>query len=136
MGASGADPGNVGGRSWDRVGQAWSNVPTYLTAAVLAPYEDPSGGAVIPSYTALVKTAISVPDETYERASRRAGDLGISRSEFFARAAERYLEELDARSLTGRIDDALERLGSLPDETSADAVAAGRHLLDATGDEW
>lgn len=82
-----------------------------------------------------MKTAISVPDETYERASRRADDLGMSRSEFFARAAQRYLEELDAQSLTGRIDDALERL-DLPDETAADAVAAGHRLLAATDDEW
>ncbi len=82
-----------------------------------------------------MKTAISVPDETYERASQRAGELGMSRSEFFARAAQRYLEELDAESLTGRIDDALERLGQ-PDETNADAAAAGRHLLDDMDDEW
>ena len=82
-----------------------------------------------------MKTAISVPDETFERASRRASDLGMSRSEFFSRAARHYLAELDARSLTGRIDDALERLGR-PDEATADAVAAGHGLLSATDDEW
>ena len=47
--------------------------------------------AVIPGYTASVKTAISVPDETFEQATRQAAELGISRSEFFARAARRYL---------------------------------------------
>jgi predicted DNA-binding protein len=82
-----------------------------------------------------VKTAISVPDETYERASRRASDLGMSRSEFFARAARHYLDELDAQSLAGRIDDALERLGS-PDQSTVDAVAAGHRLLAASDDEW
>jgi predicted DNA-binding protein len=82
-----------------------------------------------------MKTAISVPDETYERASRRAGDLGMSRSEFFARAAERYLDELDAQSLTKQVDDALDRLGA-PDYTAADAVAAGHRLLADTDDEW
>jgi predicted DNA-binding protein len=82
-----------------------------------------------------VKTAISVPDETYERASRRAGDLGISRSEFFARAAQRYLDELDALSLTRQVDDALDRLGA-PDDTAVDAVAAGHRLLAETDDEW
>jgi len=90
---------------------------------------------VIPGYTIGMKTAISVPDETYERASRRAGDLGMSRSEFFARAAERYLDELDAQSLTTQIDDALDRLGA-PDDTAADAVAAGHRLLADTDDEW
>ena len=92
-------------------------------------------GVVIPGYTIGMKTAISVPDETYERASRRAGDLGMSRSEFFARAAERYLDELDAQSLTTQIDDALDRLGA-PDDTAADAVAAGHRLLADTDDEW
>lgn len=82
-----------------------------------------------------MKTAISVPDETFDRASRRANDLGMSRSEFFARAAQHYLDELDARSLTGQIDSALERLGA-PDETAADAVSAGRRVLDAVDDEW
>jgi predicted DNA-binding protein len=92
-------------------------------------------GVVIPGYTLGMKTAISVPDETYERASRRAGDLGMSRSEFFARAAERYLDELDAQSLTRQVDDALDRLGA-PDDTAADAVAAGHRLLADTDDEW
>jgi antitoxin MazE6 len=80
-----------------------------------------------------VKTAISVPDDTFEQASRQAAELGISRSEFFARAARRYLDELAARSLTQQVDDALRAAGS---EDSATAAAqAGRRRL-ATGDEW
>lgn len=55
-----------------------------------------------------MKTAISLPDETYERATRRARSLGISRSEFFARAAERYADELDADSVTARINAAID----------------------------
>lgn len=82
-----------------------------------------------------MKTAISVPDETYERASRRAGDLGMSRSEFFARAAQRYLEELDSESLTAQIDDALGRL-DLPEQSTAEATAAGQRLLAALDDAW
>lgn len=82
-----------------------------------------------------MKTAISVPDETFERASRRAGDLGMSRSEFFTRAAERYLDELDAHSLTRQLNDALDRLPA-PDDTAVDAVAAGRRVLADSGDEW
>ncbi|HET7385038.1 MAG TPA: hypothetical protein VFJ19_00065 [Nocardioidaceae bacterium] len=82
-----------------------------------------------------MKTAISMPDETYQRASQRATDLGMSRSEFFARAAQHYLDELDAQSLTGQIDDALTRLG-IADESTTDAVAAGHRLLAAADDEW
>lgn len=91
--------------------------------------------AVIPGYTTEVKTAISVPDETFERVSRRASALGMSRSEFFSRAAQRYLDELEAQSLTTQIDRALEAL-DVPDETQEIAVAAGRAVVAATDDDW
>lgn len=94
-----------------------------------------SCGTVIPGYTLPMKTAISVPDETFDRVSRRAAAMGVSRSEFFARAAQQYLDELDAASLTEQIDIALEGLGS-PDATHEEAVDAGRHVLGATADEW
>lgn len=82
-----------------------------------------------------MKTAISLPDETFDRASRRARDLGMSRSEFFTRAAQRYLDELDSQSLTLQIDSALEHLGD-SDEAEAAAVAVGHRVLDAVDDEW
>lgn len=81
-----------------------------------------------------MKTAISIPDETFDQAERRAAVLGISRSEFFTRAAQRYLDELDAHSLTARIDAALALVGT--DESSFAAVTAGRRLLAADEDEW
>lgn len=80
-----------------------------------------------------MKTAISVPDDTFEEAARRAAELGISRSEFFARAARRYLDELAAQSLTHQIDQALRAAGS--DDAGAAAVTAGRRRL-AAGDDW
>jgi antitoxin MazE6 len=88
---------------------------------------------VIPGYTARVKTAISVPDETFEQATRKAAELGISRSEFFARAARRYLDELAERSLTQQVDEALQMAGR--DDSAAAAAAAGRQRL-AAGDDW
>ncbi len=80
-----------------------------------------------------MKTAISVPDDTFEQATKQAAELGISRSEFFARAARRYLDELASRSLTQQINDALRAAG--PDDSAAAAARAGRDLL-ATGEEW
>jgi Arc/MetJ family transcription regulator len=88
---------------------------------------------VIPGYTVKVKTAISVPDETFEQASRQAAELGISRSEFFARAARRYLDELASRSLTQQVNEALTAAGD--DDSAAAAAQAGRRRL-AAGDEW
>ena len=80
-----------------------------------------------------MKTAISLPDDTFDRATRRAGELGISSSEFFARAARRYLDELDSRPLTGQLDEALRAAGS--DESGPAAAAAGRRRL-AGEDDW
>ena len=81
-----------------------------------------------------MKTAISIPDATFERVEERAAALGMSRSEFFVRAAQKYLEQLDATSLMGRIDAAVELLGA--DESADTAVAAGRRRLASTDDEW
>lgn len=94
----------------------------------------PIEGKVIPGYTLGMKTAISLPDETFDRASRRAKELGMSRSEFFARAAVNYLDELDAKSLTAQMDAALDLIGET-DESTELAVSAGRRVLGAS-DEW
>jgi hypothetical protein len=58
-----------------------------------------------------MKTAISVPDVVFARAERHAERLGISRSEFFAKAAERWADELDGAELTVAIDLALSESG-------------------------
>jgi metal-responsive CopG/Arc/MetJ family transcriptional regulator len=56
----------------------------------------------------------------------------MSRSEFFARAAQLYLDELDEESLTHQINQAIETVE--PDESSSNAVAVGRRL--AGEDAW
>jgi metal-responsive CopG/Arc/MetJ family transcriptional regulator len=80
-----------------------------------------------------VKTAISVPDETFNRASKRAAELGMSRSEFFTRAAQQYLEHLDAASVTTQIDRALTVTGD--DDSSSAAATAGQNQLTRES-EW
>ena len=120
---------------------------------------------VIPVYTRAMKTAISLPDDMFDRVTRRAQELGVSRSEFFARAARRYLDELDARSTMVRVNEVLERLGhsdelsagadnapgtpgvvggvgagnaagAAADRAAGDAAAAGRQTLAGSDDEW
>ena len=81
-----------------------------------------------------MKTAISVPDEIFESATRVAAALGMSRSEFFARAAERYIRQIEAESLTSEIDAALARVGS--DDSWSAAAASGRRRLARETDEW
>jgi hypothetical protein len=58
----------------------------------------------------------------------------MSRSEFFARAAVNYLDELDAKSLTAQMDVALDLIGKT-DESTELAARAGRRVLGDT-DEW
>lgn len=62
---------------------------------------------VIPGYTRSMKTAISVPDEIFSQVGSRAAELGISRSEFFTRAARQCLGQLADASLTHQIDAAI-----------------------------
>jgi hypothetical protein len=83
-----------------------------------------------------VKTAISVPNETYRRASERARDMGMSRSEFFSRAAVRYLDELDSESITAEIDSIIADIGEPGDPSTADAVAVSHRMLGVSADEW
>lgn len=58
----------------------------------------------------------------------------MSRSEFFTKAAQRYLHELDAQLLTGQIDRALE---SIHGTDEAEALAANAYrVLETMDDEW
>ena len=83
----------------------------------------------------VVKTAISIPDETFERVEKSVADLGISRSEFFARAAVKYLDELEADSVTAQINAALDAQ-TKPDEATEDLIAYGRRRMAAMDDDW
>jgi metal-responsive CopG/Arc/MetJ family transcriptional regulator len=81
-----------------------------------------------------MKTAISVPDDVFDRAAEQAAELGISRSEFFARAARKYLDELASESLTSQIDQALQTAGD--DDSGAAAVGASHRLLADENGDW
>ncbi|HVB01400.1 MAG TPA: ribbon-helix-helix protein, CopG family [Acidimicrobiales bacterium] len=81
-----------------------------------------------------MKTAISLPDDTFDRASRRARDLGMSRSEFFTRAAKRYLDELEVESVTEQINRAIASIAG--DDSATDAVAKGHALLASDSSNW
>jgi hypothetical protein len=81
-----------------------------------------------------VKTTISVSEELFERATGQAAELGISRSEFFARAARRYLDDLAVESLTGQIDLALRAAGE--DDSGHVSAQVGRRLRAAGEGGW
>lgn len=80
-----------------------------------------------------MKTAISLPDETFDAVTKKAQVLGISRSEFFATAARRYLDDLDGEAVTAQINHVLATAGA--DDSAEVAVAAARHLF-ANDESW
>ena len=51
-----------------------------------------------------MKTAISIPDKTYERIRRVVRKLKMSRSRFFVEAAEAYLKKVDSENITENIN--------------------------------
>lgn len=59
----------------------------------------------------------------------------MSRSEFFARAADSYLDTLDAESVTEQIDAMLEQCGGSDDSNVAAVEAAHGRLLESD-EEW
>jgi hypothetical protein len=83
-----------------------------------------------------MKTAISVPDETFYRVEARAAALKMNRSEFYATAAERFLDELERESLTSEINAAIGRASGRADRDSF-ARAGLAQLGELTAnDEW
>ena len=88
------------------------------------------------SYTlGSMKTAISLPDQASERFDRIAQKHGMTRSEFYRRAAERYADELAEADLTAQIDDAIGAAGQ-PGEDSAEVRRAANTRLAEVSDEW
>jgi len=76
-----------------------------------------------------VKTAISIPDETFQRVEQAAKRLGVSRSEFYARAAQGWLDALEDEDTTEAINLVVDEVPSDPAFTDAAAAAL------AAGDE-
>lgn len=82
-----------------------------------------------------MKTAISLPDELFTRAERAAASRGISRSQLYASAVARYLDELGEEQETREIDDALASADYRADPALADA-GLGRLASLTAGDDW
>lgn len=82
-----------------------------------------------------MKTAISLPDHTAERFDRIAQKYGMTRSEFYRRAAEHYADELAGVGLTAQIDDAIDAIGQPGDDTAELRRAANARQVEGS-DEW
>ena len=93
----------------------------YVGCTVLSAFL-PTAGRYDPVILRSVKTAISVPDETFRRVDHAAKRLGVSRSEVFSRAAEQALDALEDDGTTDAINRAIAGLPA--DHAFTDAAAA------------
>ena len=80
-----------------------------------------------------MKTAVSLPDDIFRRASKEAKRLGISRSELVARALGEYLRDRSHQEVRASYDRAFGEDAGLDDVTELRREAARRALQDV---EW
>lgn len=76
------------------------------------------------SYTPVMKTAISIPDDVFDAADEMAERLGMSRSQLYATAVREYLEAHRNRGVTARLDAVYESTDSSLDLRVAEAQSA------------
>ncbi len=82
-------------------------------------------------YTAGMKTAVSIPDEVFEKVERFARRAKRSRSEVFSAALREYIARHASDEVTEALNRAVDELGDQSDEFAA---AASRRVLEKT--EW
>ena len=77
-----------------------------------------------------MKTAVSIPNPLFQQAERRARKLGVSRSEFYARALERLLRQEPDLDVTR----ALEAVYAAEESSLDSPLAAAQRR--ATAEKW
>ncbi len=78
-----------------------------------------------------MKTAVSIPDEVFEKAERLARRAKRSRSELFSAALSEYV----ARHAPDEVTETMDRVcADVGDQQDAFVAAAGRRVLENT--EW
>ncbi len=78
-----------------------------------------------------MKTAVSVPDDVFQRAERLARRSGRSRSDVYSAALREYVARHEIDEVTDALDRAFE---SAPEPLDAFMLAAARRTLGAS--EW
>lgn len=82
-------------------------------------------------YTLGMKTAVSIPDDVFEKVERLARSARRSRSEVFSAALKEYV----ARHAPDEVTDALDRVcAEIEDQRDPFSSAAARRILETT--EW
>lgn len=84
-----------------------------------------------PSYTPGMKTAVSVPDDVFDRAERLARREGRSRSDVYSSALREYVARHSPDEVTEAVDRVMAEVGDVADPFVS---TASRRRLEST--EW
>lgn len=83
-----------------------------------------------------MKTAISIPDGTFEAAERLANHKGISRSELYRTAIEEYLQRHDDAAVTERLNRVYSDPRNQPDKELTELAVEMLRRVDASDRGW
>jgi metal-responsive CopG/Arc/MetJ family transcriptional regulator len=76
-----------------------------------------------------MKTAISLPNDLFDRAEAAAKDLGMSRSKLIQTALEEFLRKRHEEAIVASINRYLDKHGAEPSEEDEAWLAHGREQL-------
>ena len=69
-----------------------------------------------------MKTAVSIPDDIFEKADKLAAELSMSRSAFYAKALRESIKRIEDRAISAQIDAALKETPQKPDPVIREAA--------------
>jgi metal-responsive CopG/Arc/MetJ family transcriptional regulator len=78
-----------------------------------------------------MKTAISVPNDIFERIESYAKKKKISRSQLFSKAAEEYLDKREKEDITANLNEVYSK-----EDSSVDPVLFKMAMLSMPKEEW
>ena len=78
-----------------------------------------------------MKTAISLPDDLFAAADDLASRLGVSRSELYATAVEKYVAEMRSHGVTAQLDRVYAAV-----ESHLDPTLLAAQLSTLKGGDW
>lgn len=83
------------------------------------------------------KIAISIDEALFKEAEERASKMGVSRSEFYARAVAKLVRDEESREIFERLNESYaDGLDEEEGEHLKRMLAYHARLLDETGNEW
>ncbi|PSR16565.1 hypothetical protein C8255_17135 [filamentous cyanobacterium CCP3] len=78
-----------------------------------------------------MKTAISIPDQVFEAAEAIAQQLGVSRSEFYTKALQAYLEKYSRSQRLDKLNEVYAQ-----ESSEADLVLAKMQAMSLPKEDW